>query len=286
MIELLLSIVACSLLVIAFKVFEKFRIQSFPAIVINYGMAGLLGILMVNDSATIPDRMNEQWVMNAIILGLVFVLNFYVMSICTIKMGASVTSVASKMSLVITVLFGIIYFDETAGITKIAGIIIAIISVFLIIQLDTSSVNKKYIFLPIILFIGGGYIDISLNFNRQVHLQPGELGLFAAVTFTAAFACGLLPLFIQLIRRKIRLGWKELSGGVILGGINWYSIYFLLEGLNNSGMESSTAYTMVNIGILLLVVVCGVLIFREKLNRTQWIGIIMAFAAIALISLT
>jgi len=286
MLELVLSVVACALLVIAFKVFEKLEIQSYPAIVINYGTAGLWGLLWLDHPEVIIHRIPEQWAINAIILGMVFVLNFYVMSLCTIKMGASVTSVASKMSLVITVLFGIIYFSESAGYIKIAGILLAIASVFFIIQIDTSTINKKYLFLPLILFVGGGFIDISLNFNQKVHLQPSESVLFATVTFLAAFVFGLFALIIQLLKRKNKLRWKEIVGGIILGTVNWFSIHFLFEALKKSGMDSSTAYTVINIGILLLVVSCGVLLFKEKLNKRQWIGIMLAFAAIALISTT
>ncbi len=285
MIELVLCIVACALLVVGFKIFEKLGISSFQAIVINYGVAGLIGFLYEPGSNTILTKIDEPWFLNGCILGWVFIINFYIMSLSTLKIGASVTSVASKMSLVITVLFGILYFKEDVGAFKIVGILLALISVFLIVQINTKEINKKYMLLPIILFFGGGFIDISLNFNQVIHIKEGESGLFSMVTFSAAFLAGLVVLIYRVIAKKEKLGLKNFAGGIVLGVVNWFSIYFLLITLKDPQWDSSTIYTIINIGILLLVVICGVLIFKERLSQKQWIGVLLALSAIILISL-
>lgn len=282
--ELILCIIANALLVIGFKIFEKLKINSFQAIVVNYGVACLIGFLYEPDSQTILSYTTQPWFLNACILGSVFIVNFYTMSQSTQKIGASVTTVASKMSLVITVLFGILYFNDNINALKIMGIIIALTSVFFIVQINSKEVNKKFIYLPIILFFGGGFIDISLNFNQVVHLKNGESGLFSIVTFTAAFIAGFMVLMYRLISGKERIRFKNIAAGIILGIINWFTIFLLLLALKNPAWDSSTLYTIVNIGILLLVILCGVLVFKEKLNTKQWVGICLAITAIVLIS--
>lgn len=284
MVELILCIIACSLLVIGFKIFDKFRISSLQAIVINYGVAAAIGFYNESNSHQVLNFAGNWWFINGCILGMVFMINFYIMSLSTIKIGASVTSVASKMSLVITVIFGFIYFGESATWIKIFGIIMAIISVLLIVQLNGANMSRKHIILPIILFIGGGYIDISLNFNQVVHLKNGGSGLFSMVVFAAAFLAGCVFLIIQLMQNRERLAFKNVIAGVVLGIVNWFSIYFLLLALKDLRWDSSTIYTLVNIGILLLVVITGVLVFRERLNRKQWLGVLLALTAIILIS--
>ena len=282
--ELILCIIVCALLVIGFKIFEKLKIDSFQAIVVNYGVAGLIGFLYEPDSTTILSHINQSWFLNACILGIVFVISFYIMAKSTQKIGASVTSVASKMSLVITVLFGILYFHDAINAFKIIGIVIALASVFFIVQINPKEVNKKFIYLPVILFFGGGFIDISLNFNQVVHLKNINSGLFSTVAFTAAFIGGLMVLLYRLIAGKEKLRFKNIIGGIILGILNWLSIFLLLLTLKNPAWDSSTVYTIINIGVLLLVVFCGVLVFKEKLNTKQWIGICLAITAIVLIS--
>ncbi len=287
MFELVFCIVACALLVIGFKIFEKLKIDAFQAIVVNYGTAGLIGFLVEPNSTTILNHIHQPWFLNGIILGIVFIINFYIMAQSTQKMGASVTSVASKMSLVITVFFGIIYFHESIDVYKIIGILLALASVLFIVQINPKEVNRKFIILPIILFFGGGFIDISLNYNQVVHLKEGGSGFFSMITFSAAFIAGFMVLIYRLISGKEEIRFKNIIGGIILGAINWFSIFLLLLTLKNPLWKdnSSTVYTIVNIGILLLVVLCGVFVFKEKLNRKQWLGIGLAVLAILMISL-
>lgn len=284
MLELILCIIACALLVIGFKIFEKLKINVFQAIVINYGTAGIIGFLYEPDSTEILSYITQPWFLNGIILGIIFIVNFYIMAKSTQKIGASVTSVASKMSLVITVLFGILYFNDNINAFKIIGIVMALTSVFFIVQINPKEVNRKFIFLPIILFFGGGFIDISLNFNQEEHLKNGESGYFSMVTFTAAFSAGLILLVYKLIVGKEKLRLINIIGGIVLGTINWFSIFLILLALKNPAWDSSTVYTIINIGVLLLVIFCGILVFKEKLNVKQWIGICLAIIAIILIS--
>lgn len=285
MLDLILCIIACALLVIGFKIFEKLKITAFQAIVVNYGVASLIGFIYEPNSSQIIYQIHQPWFINGCILGLVFILNFYIMALSAQKIGASVTSVASKMSLVVTVLFGIFYLNELVNGFKIIGVLLALLSVFLIIQINSKELNKKFIVLPIILFWGGGFIDISLNYNQETYLKNGGSGLFSMTTFGAAFILGLIVLIYRLIAGKEIFKLKNIIGGIILGVVNWLSIFLLLRTLKNPAWDSSTAYTIINIGILLLVVIIGVLIFKERLNKKQWFGIVLALAAIILMSI-
>ena len=59
------------------------------------------------------------------------------MAITTQRSGLSVVSVATKMSVVIPVLFGLIYYKESLGFFKLLGISLALIAVYL------SSIKSK-----------------------------------------------------------------------------------------------------------------------------------------------
>ncbi len=285
MVALIACILSCAGLVIAFKIFEKFGISSLQAIVVNYLVAAIINLVYSQKAGELLSGIHQAWFINGCILGCVFIINLYIMGLSAQKMGASVTSVASKMSLVITVLFGVFYFKEDAGLFKIVGITLALISVFFIVQINTKEIDRKFIFLPLILFAGGGFIDSFINYNQKLHLNDGNSDLFAAVTFGIAFIGGLLMLIPQVTSKREKLNLKSMGAGVVLGVVNWLSIFTLLLALKIPYWDSSTIYTTVNIGILLVVVSCGVLIFKEKLSKIQWIGVMLAVGSIVLVSI-
>lgn len=285
MVALIACILSCAGLVISFKIFEKFGISSLQAIVVNYIVAAIINLSYAPGASSMMEQINEPWFINGCILGGVFIVNLIIMGLSAQKMGASVTSVASKMSLVITVVFGVLYFKEGMGTFKIIGIILALISVFFIVQINTKEINRKFIFLPLILFIGGGFIDSFINYNKKTFLNDGNSDLFAAVTFGVAFIGGLLLLIPKVISKKEKLNIKSIGAGIILGGVNWLTIFTLLLALEIKYWDSSTIYTTINIGILLVVVSCGVLVFKEKLTKVQWMGVLLALASIVLVSI-
>ena len=77
------------------------------------------------------DFVDELWFYVALALGFLFIAIFNVMALTAQKNGLSVASVASKMSVIIPVLFGIIIYKESVGFYKILGIILALVAVVL-----------------------------------------------------------------------------------------------------------------------------------------------------------
>ena len=151
MIYLLLSILASTVIFIIFKLFEKFQINIFQAIVVNYCIAFTTGILSYNGTITISQLPNLDWFYYTLILGALFIIVFNLMAITTQKSGLSVVSVATKMSVVVPVLFGLLYYNESLGTVKLIGIAIALIAVYLTSNKSKQeiSVNRKSIVLPI-----------------------------------------------------------------------------------------------------------------------------------------
>ena len=75
-------------------------------------------------------------------------------------------------------------------------------------------------------------------------------------------------------------------GGILLGVPNYFSIVYLLKALSTDGMESSTAFTLNNVGIVILSTLFGLFIFKEKLIWKNWLGIVIAIVSILLVMST
>jgi drug/metabolite transporter (DMT)-like permease len=211
-----------------------------------------------------------------------FISIFNVMALTAQKNGLSVASVASKMSVIIPILFGIYMFKESVGLQKIVGIILALIAVYLTsLKQKEDVVLTQSIYLPIILFLGSGIIDTSVNYFAP----DDKIPLFSAVIFAIAGIIGVSLLSYQAIRGTNQLQLKNIPFGITLGIVNYYCIYFLLKALRVDGFESSTLFTINNVGIVGVSTLIGLLLFKETISKKNWIGIGVAIVSIVLVTL-
>ena len=285
MFYLLISICISSFLFVIFKLFDVLKINTFQAIVVNYFVAAVLGFYLSNNSVSFQEIPNQPWFLGAFLLGIMFILVFNVMAQTSQKNGLSVASVSSKMSVVIAIIFGVWYYEESLGFVKLFGILLALIAVYLTSVKEKKETTEKQVSLlfPILLFIGSGAIDTSLKFVETTFVQQGGVPLFSATIFGCAFILGMSILLYQMVKGTFRFEFKNILGGILLGVPNYFSIVYLLKALSTDGMESSTAFTLNNVGIVILSTLFGLFIFKEKLIWKNWLGIVIAIVSILLV---
>jgi len=288
MFYLLISICISSFLFVIFKLFDVLKVNTFQAIVVNYFVAAVLGFYLSNNSVSFQEIPNQPWFIGAFLLGIMFILVFNVMALTSQKNGLSVASVSSKMSVVIAIVFGVWYYEESLGFIKLSGILLALIAVYLtsVKEKKETTVKQVSLLFPILLFFGSGAIDTSLKFIETRFVEEGGVPLFSATIFGCAFILGMIILLYQIIRGAFRLEFKNILGGILLGVPNYFSIVYLLKALSTDGMESSTAFTLNNVGIVILSTLFGLFIFKEKLIWKNWLGIVIAIVSILLVMST
>jgi len=288
LIYLLLSIAASSLIFVIFKGFERYKINTLHAIIVNYVVASTSGIIAYGGIQDIGNITQYDWFTGAIGLGFVFISVFNLMAITTQRSGLSVVSVATKMSVVIPILFGILYYQEDSGFIKTLGIILALIAVYLTSvkpkQIDTTLKNN--LLLPILVFIGSGIIDVSLKFLEGQYVAESDVSLFSATIFGAAACIGFCIITFQIITGKFKFHIKNVFAGIVLGVPNYFSIYFLVKALRNPHFESSTIFTLNNVAIVTVSTLLGIILFKERLISKNWLGIGLALISILLVSLS
>ncbi len=288
MIFLLLSVLTSTLIFVTFKLFERFKINILQAIVANYWIAFSTAIIAYRTSVSIAQLPQFGWFYYALALGALFILVFNLMAITTQQSGLSVVSVATKMSFVIPVLFGLFYYKESIGFLKLFGILLALTAVYLtsIRSKQGININRKYILFPVLVFIGSGIIDTSIKFLEETFVAQNDIPLFSAVLFLAAGIVGIFILIIQAIRGNFKFEFKNIIGGICLGIPNYFSIYFLVKTLRSDILESSGIFTVNNVAIVTLSTLAGIILFKEKLSQRNWLGIIFAVIGIFLIAMS
>ena len=114
MIDIILTIITFSMMLIIFKYFELFKVNNLQAIIVNYFTAGLLAIALDSNSSEISfsQIINADYIIQALIIGLLFIITFNLVAFGTQKIGIAITTVANKMSMIIPVLAGLFLFNE------------------------------------------------------------------------------------------------------------------------------------------------------------------------------
>ena len=284
MIALIFSIAFSTYLVLLFKLFKRLNIDSVQAIVVNYMTCVATG-LMVSGKAPSMQFTHESWFPYTLFLGLCFFAVFNMMAYMAANIGVTLTSVASKLSMVIPVTAAVFLYDQQLTAVKIAGLVLAIAAVYLTSvtkEKNEKGIHVRGLFLALVIFILSGLNDSVVNYAAERFLRADEFDIFNIFIFSSAAITGLLTLLFRRLIFAKKIQWKAIAGGIALGIPNYFSLLFLLKALTIPGWESSVIFPINNMGILLLTAAGGVLLFREKLSIINWAGIITGLAAIGL----
>ena len=242
--------------------------------------------MLADSSIPVGELPNQPWFLGAATLGLMFVSIFFVMALTAQRNGVSVVSVAGKMSVVIPIIFGVILYEESLSAIKIIGISLAVVAVYLAsVKDDLNKHEKAGLLLPVILFIGSGTIDTTLKYVQINYVSESEVAVFSGSLFGFAALFGLIILVIKTIKKRESFGFKNLIAGIVLGVPNYYSIVFLIKALQTKGIESSTLFTINNVGIVVVSTLVGLLLFKESFSLKNKIGILLAIFGIVLVAI-
>jgi multidrug transporter EmrE-like cation transporter len=189
------------------------------------------------------------------------------------------------MSLVIPVVAGVVLYAESLAGLKLVGVIAALAAVVLVTFPNKKlKIEAKYLILPFIIFAGSGFLDTFFKYVETNQIQSDEIAVFSATLFLVAAMVGTTVLLGARITKGEVLQTKSIVGGFALGIPNYFSIHFLLMALNLPNMESTMVFPINNTGIVLLSTLLAILLFKERLDKLNWAGIVLAVASIFLIA--
>lgn len=291
MIYLLGSIILTSYLTLSFKVVERYNIPAFQAIVFNYVTCVITGSVVNGAFPLNGESIQEPWFKWALIMGSIFISLFNIIGYTTQKLGVTVASVANRLSLVIPFAFSIYLYNEEPTWLKIVGVLLALIAVvFTCIPPKKDPLKKQKslgllpVILPLILFVGSGSLDTLVKFVEQNFLNESNSNAYLIASFGTASTFGLIALLITVLTGKQRFNPYSILAGFLIGVPNYFSIWCLVKVLKESPGNSTAIIPMNNMGIVLFSSIMAAILFKEKLSLINWMGILLAIGAIALIA--
>lgn len=285
MIYLIFSILSSTLIFLTFKMTERFRFSLVKLIVINYIVAALLGYAFYPGPYSPESIVSANWFPFASLIGVLFIIFFFLIGKSIQIVGIAVTTIASKMSVAVPILFSILYFSEETNFMKTTGLAAAFFALLLCIyKPEKKMMTPTRLFLPFLIFIGTGIADSLIKYNQHLHVKNDEALLFSSTVFAVALVLGLLYSFIFERKFAEYANFPTILGGIVLGASNFGSLYFLMQTLEKSNLDSSIVFGINNLCIVAFSVLIGYFIFSEKMNRINWTGVVLAILAIALLT--
>lgn len=212
-----------------------------------------------------------------IVNGMLFLGGFVLCQWNTRNNGIVMTSVFMKLGLLVPMAISVLLFRELPTWMQVIGFCLALAAIVLINFKQGDGKNRFRWQLFVMLLMCGGADAMSKVFEV---LCPGELSdPFLFYTFTVAFLlCTLLVLY-----KKEHPGLRELLYGTAIGVPNFFASKFLLLALKE--LPSVVVFPSFSIGTMLVATLAGVLFFRERLSKLQWLSLICIIAALFLLNM-
>ena len=144
MIELGLSILFTICLFLFFKEFDRRKVDTLESITFNYLSAGVLSIAFGSSGYSFKNTIYSDWFIPTVFLGVFFIVMFNIMALTTQKLGVTIGSLASKMSLIIPVIAALLFQGDSWTIQN-QQVFIALLSVYLTVKKDENKDGPVYL---------------------------------------------------------------------------------------------------------------------------------------------
>ncbi|MFL2582041.1 MAG: EamA family transporter, partial [Flavobacteriales bacterium] len=217
-----------------------------------------------------------------ILLGFLFVMLFQVIAYSSQKIDISTTTIANKITFIFPTIMGILFFKEPWNYLKIIGFSVAIASIILSAENKRKFPKIKTYFVLLILFFGGGFLEILLSYSQKFLIVPADTSIFFGYLFLFAFIFGVFILLWKVKNGQKKPSQKDILWGLILGIPNYFSMYFLLDSLND--LPSSSVFPIANMGVILCSTLFSIVLFQEKLSKKKSLALLCSILAILFIS--
>lgn len=208
--------------------------------------------------------------------GLLYVTGMILMQKNIRQSGVILTTTFAKLGVLIPILFAALYFHEIPNTQQIIGVVLSIIGIVMI-KANPSERTQFHFSLLTLLFVTGGVSSVLKAYAEIGTTTLSNTFLFIAFSTAFVIACGLA------FHKKERLGSSEMLWGIMLGLPNFFTSRFILDALDT--IAAVIVYPMRGVGTILLVTLIGIVLFKEYLNRRQWLALTLILAAITLLNI-
>ena len=274
--------VICSVTVgIFLKVAKRFQLNIFQIITFNYFSALLLTYFTYQPELTFK----EKTIPYSLFIGLAILLPivFLIQAKSIKEVGIVKTDIAQRLSLFIPLTASYFLFNEMFSQLKIFGFIIGFSAILFTLNKKSESKSDNWVY-PLLVLLGFGIIDIL--FKKVAVFNDFSFTTSLFIIFCGAFITSILFLIGKILVQKEKLESKNILWGLALGILNFGNILFYLKAHKALSENPSTVFAGMNMGVIILGSLAGILLFKEKMTKWNYFGILLAIISIIFITVS
>ena len=230
---------------------------------VNYLTCALLSFLTLEDKALWQGDPLPLWL--GAVGGFVYLASLVVYGYSIRTSGAVLASVFTRLGVLVPIALSVAFFGERPSWLQGAGILLAVAAAVAMNGLPKGEEARARgrLFLPLLLTLLFNGCSDSMSKIFAYAGRREEDGLFVFFIF---FFAGLFMLL-----------------GALVGVPNFCASRLLLAALTR--LPAFVVYPCYSVGAILVISLCSVLLFHERLSRRQWGAVGMILAAVALLNL-
>lgn len=278
MVFLLLAILCSTLISIGMRLSSGKVRGRFSMLAVNYLICSLLGACYADFSCL--SAQTEGIALTAglsVLNGALLLGGFLLLQVSLRKNGVVLSSLFMKLGLLVPFLVSAVCFGELPTGLQILGFCIAVGAIVLFNLQKTDGNDRFDLGLIVLLLVCGGSDAMIKIFEA---LGPALLSNhFLCFSFTVAFVlCALI-----VVVKKERPDVGALGFGTAIGVANFFSSKLLLAALTQ--LPAVVVFPTFSVAVMLIVTACGVVFFRERLDKLRWAAFGAIIVALAMLNI-
>ena len=276
--NLLLAIVSSALVSLTMRLSDAKIKNNLAMLAVNYLMCTFLAWAYTGFGRIFPQETGTHTtVIFGGINGILYLAGFVLLQRNIRVNGVVLSATFIKLGLLVSMAVSVGFFGERPELWQWAGFALAVSAIVLMNYRPGEGKAGNMAGLILLLLAGGGGDAMSKIFEELGN--PAFSDHFLLLTFLMALGLCLILFGIS----KESAGIWEVLFGLLVGIPNFFSAKFLLGALKD--IAAVIVYPVYSVATILAVTVTGVLVFRERLERKQWLALGMILVALVLLNI-